>query len=282
MKESGCKKMKQIMVEVLSGELTGTSPQSKEMADHLNTCSRCRREYGLLQKIYSETRQIDEAAEAAVETIDWEENARDIVYGIRLRQARRRTWSRGFSFQPMNWKWLVPTLAGVFLLGICLGYLLFYNAPRGSLSGEEFFQPVTADNAAVIDRLEGALARRQVQGYFQQTELLLTDLMRQCDEDGTAAWLTGANRQRVRTLLNKNRYLEQDLTHPELLSTHRLVKKIEWVLYEMSTLKEGASCSQLQRLQDYIRQERLLLKLRLVGKDISPSYSEVYHDETNI
>ncbi len=214
MKESKCKKMKHLMVEVLSGELTGTTPQVKEMEDHVTTCSRCRREYRLLQKIYSETRQIHEAAEAAVETIDWEENAQDIVHSIRLKQSRRRDRTRGFSFQPMNWKLLVPTMAGVLLLGIWLGYLLFYNAPQVSVVEEKFFKPGTTDTPAVIDRLEGALAKRQVQGYFQQTELLLTDLMRQCDEDGTAAWLTGLNRQRVRTLLNKNHYLDQDLTTP--------------------------------------------------------------------
>jgi hypothetical protein len=279
MKESKCKKMKHIMVEVLSGELTGTTSQAKEMADHLTTCSRCRREYRLLQKIYSETRQIHEAVEASMETIDWEENAQDIVHSIRLRQSRRRHRSWGFSFQPMNWKLLVPTLAGVLLLGIWLGYLLFYHAPSRALIEERAFQP---DTVAVVDRLEAALAKREMQGYFQQTQMLLTDLMRQCDEDGTAAWVTGVNRQRVRTLLNKNRYLGQELTHPELLSTRRLIKKLEGVLYEMLTLDENTSCDQLERLQDYIRQERLLLKLRLVGKDISPSYSEVYHDEKNI
>jgi hypothetical protein len=41
----------------------------------------------------------------------------------------------------------------------------------------------------------------------------------------------------------------------------------------MVELDEKGSCKELQRLQDYIRKERLLLKLRLVGKDIS--YKEV-------
>jgi hypothetical protein len=112
-----------------------------------------------------------------------------------------------------------------------------------------------------------------MQRYFQKTQLLLTDLMRQCEEDGTASWTTGLNRERARTLLNKNRYFNQDLSNPQLLSTRQLLKKIEWLLYEMLTLDEEASCDQLYRLQDYIRQERLLLKLRLVGKDIS--YNEV-------
>ncbi|HLP45172.1 MAG TPA: hypothetical protein VK469_04460, partial [Candidatus Kapabacteria bacterium] len=106
-----------------------------------------------------------------------------------------------------------------------------------------------------------------------QTQLLLTDLMRQCDENGAAAWSNGKSRQRVQALLNKNRYFNEDISNPELLSTRRLLKKIEWLLYEMMEIDDKGSCRQLKRVQDYIRKEKLLLKLRLVGKDIS--YNEV-------
>ncbi len=266
-----CKEIKEIMMDFLSEEITHSDPLSREriaiMENHLTTCSRCRREYQLFQSIYQETRQIDDEANAVMTTIDWEENARVITQGIRFKFKKpRRTW--GFSFQPLNWKLVVPTLAGVFILGLWLGYLLFYTPSQVSLSWE-----AASKTDAALARLETTLAKKEIQGYFQQTQLLLTDLMRQCEEDGTASWATQLNRQRARTLLNKNRYFNQDLSNPQLLSTKQLLKKIEWLLYEVLTLDEETSCDQLRRLQDYIQQERLLLKLRLVGKDIS--YSEV-------
>ena len=266
-----CKEIKKIMMDYLSQELTHNGPLSREsiatMENHLKCCARCWREYQVLQSIHRENRQIETEAKAMMATIDWEENARDITQGLRFKFKRpSQTWS--FPFQPMNWKLAVPTLAGIFILGLWLGYLLFNTASQVSLSREK---PLEAD--VTLARLETTLAKKEMQRYFQKTQLLLTDLMRQCEEDGTASWTTGINRQRARTLLKKNLYYEKDLSNPQLLSTRRLLKKIEWLLYEMLTLDEEASCDRLYRLQDYIRKERLLLKLRLVGKDIS--YKEV-------
>ncbi len=269
-----CKKIKEIMVEYLSGELIQTGdpesgPRFAAMEAHVGTCPRCRKEYAVLQKIYGVTRDINAAAESSMETVDWNANAERIGHSVRFKRPAR---TREFSFNPFRFNWApaVPAMAGVFVLGILLGYLLFYNPvqPDSLLSRGTSVSP-----DATLARLETTLAKREMRGYFQQTQLLLTDLMRQCDENGDASWNTGVNRRQVRMLLNKNRYFHQDLSNPQFLSTRRLLKTIEWLLYEMVTLDDGASCEQLQRLQEFIRKERLLLKLRLVGKDIS--YKEV-------
>lgn len=268
-KEYKCNEIKKLMINYLSGEPMGTDQQSGEIANHLHACSRCSREYDVLKEIYSKTRHVNGDAEAVMQTIDWQENARDISLAVHINQSRCRSQLRsrlwGFPLQPLNWKLAVPALAGVFILGIWLGYLLFYRTPQRPLPVELIHQ---GDNA-LIQRLETTLTRREMQEYFLQTQLLLTDLMRQCDENGAATWSNGASRQRVQTLLNKNHYFNEDLTNPELLSSRRLLKKIEWLLYEIIELDDKASCRQLQRIQDYIQKEKLLLKLRLVGKDIS-------------
>lgn len=269
-----CNRIRKIMVDYLSGELIESNgpesgPRFAAMEAHVGTCSRCRNEYAVMQKIYGVTRDINDAAGSAMETIDWEANAERIARGVRFKRPAR---TREFSFNPFtfNWSPAVPAMAGVFLLGILLGYFLFYTpGPSDSpLSGVTSGQP-----DAALARLEATLAKRGMRDYFQQTQLLITDLMRQCDDDGTASWSTGVNRRQVRTLLNKNHYFNRELSNPQFLSSRRLLKKIEWLLYEMVTLDDGASCEQLQRLQQFIRKERLLLKLRLVGKDIS--YKEV-------
>lgn len=270
-----CKQIKTIMVEYLSGKLMDdngpeSGPRFAAMEAHVGTCPQCRKEYAVLQKIYGVTRDINEAAESSMETVDWEANAERIARIARAARFKRSARDRAFSFNPFNFNWgpAVPALAGVFVLGILLGYLLFYTpVPPGFSPTGGTAAPRNADTT--LARLETTLAKREMRGYFQQTQMLLTDLMRQCDDDGTASWNTGVNRRQVRTLLNKNRYFNQDLSNPQFLSTRRLLKKIEWLLYEMVALDDGASCEQLQRIQEFIRKERLLLKLRLVGKDIS-------------
>jgi len=259
------------MIDYLSQELSHDGPLSREsisiMENHLKSCARCRQEYQVMQSIRSEIPQIETEANAVMATIDWEENARNITQGFRLKFKKpNQTWR--FSFHPLNWKLAFPTLAGIFILGLWLGYHLFNTTSQVPIS-----QKKSLESDVTLARLETTLTKKEMQRYFQRTKMLLTDLMRQCEEDGTVSWTTGLNRQRARTLLNKNRYFEQDISNPQLLSTRRLLKKIEWLLYEMLTLDEEASCDRLYHLQNYIRKERLLLKLRLVGKDIS--YNEV-------
>lgn len=264
MKESKdkCKDIKRLMKDLLSGE--SADAPGKDIAAvevHTGTCSRCRSEYVLLQKMYGMVRETQKAAEREMKQIDWEANAENISLGIRFRHSRKARAPR-FRF---SWQLAIPTLAAVFILGIWLGYFLFYTNTHPS--------PQTSDGEQVrvktaLARLETTLAKREMQGYFQHTQMLLTDLMRQCGEDGTGTWTSELTRKQARILLNKNRYFSEDLSNPQFLSSRRLLKKLEWLLYEIVTLDENASCEQLQLLQDFIRKERLLLKLRLVGKDI--------------
>jgi hypothetical protein len=217
----------------------------------------------IFQRIQQETDAVRDAAEISMKSIDWEENAHIITRSVRFRE-RRPAW--GFSFPSFNWKLAVPTMAAVLLLGIWLGYLLFYNAAPTGINEELEKEP---EARFALARLETTLNKKEMQGYFQQTQILLTDLMRQCDEDQMVSWAAKINRERVKTLLNKNRYFSRDINNPQLLSTRPLLEKIEWLLYEILTLNDDISCRKLQHLQDYIRRERLLLKLRLVSKDIS-------------
>lgn len=264
-----CKTIKQIMVDHLSGELTAgdaeTAGAVAAMDSHITTCRQCSREYKVLLALHREGAETRTAAETSMASIDWEDNALDISHNIRFKESRRkRSFALpSFSFQPAMLKLAVPTLAAVFILGLSLGYLLFYRAPSPSAPPE-----IVPGEETTLARLETTLAKKEMQGYLQQTQLLCTDLMRQCNDDGEG-WATPVNRKRVRTLLNKNRYFARELDHPQLLSTRPLMKKIEWLLYEMIALDEDVSCEKMEQLQEFIKRERLMMKLRLVGRDIS-------------
>ncbi|MCU0289806.1 MAG: zf-HC2 domain-containing protein, partial [Acidobacteria bacterium] len=173
-----CREIREIMVDYLSGEFTGIDPQAAILEKHLQHCSDCKREYVLLNNIFHETRQIDQEANAVMAAIDWKENARDISLGVHINQIRRPSRAWNFLWQPGNWKLAIPVLAAVFILGICLGYFLFYQGHQKPLPVDELLKQ---EDNVLMQRLETALTRREMQGYFVQTQLLLTDLMRQCN-----------------------------------------------------------------------------------------------------
>jgi hypothetical protein len=159
---------------------------------------------------------------------------------------------------------LVPITAAVLIFGVFLGYLLFHTSP-----GKSLYQPQASIQQASLARLETTLAEREIVNYFEEAHLVLTDLMRSCDANGAAVYPDRLNRSQVKLLLNRSKYFSRELDSPRLLISKGLMKKIEWLLYEILTLEDSISCTQLQQLQDYIRREQLLLKIRLMEKDIT-------------
>jgi hypothetical protein len=207
-------------------------------------------------------------------SIDWEDTAHTIAGNIPFEEAPRKSKKPWFDFNlsriSFSWKLAVPAMTGIFLLGIWLGYLIFHVTPTGS-SGP--FTSRLSSPKSSLDRLENTLARKAVASYFDQTQLVLTDLMKQCSTNGSFSLQNQVDMRRVRALLGKSRYFRENLNNPQLLSSKPLLKKIEWLLYEilMTDMEEDISCKKLQQLQNYIKQERLLFKIRLVGKDLTLS-----------
>lgn len=256
-----CKDIKNALIDYSTGDISSENKQRVEK--HLKVCEHCSAEQRHYLQIFDNAQFVNKESEALLKTIDWGRNAQEISRNIRSGKARS---SRAFTltFNILNWKALAPITAAVLLLGIWFGYLLFHSYP-----GVMNFPEKSAQQQFSLSRLEAALAQKEVSGYFQEAQLVVTDLMRQCDVNGDTFHQDQLNRKRVKLLLNRSKYFSQDLENPRLLSSRSLLKKIEWLLYEILTLDDTISCRQLQQLQDYIRQERLLLKIRLIKKDVT-------------
>jgi len=255
-----CDKIDDIMIDYAGGDIS--AEELRQAKAHLKICVRCKREYRQYVEIFKNMESLNRDSDMLMEQIDWEKNARDLSRGIRLKSAAAgRKYS--FTFNIMNWKILAPITAAVLFLGIYLGYLLFHVSPEKGLIPAESRQQIS------LARLEAVLAEKEVSGYFKDAQLVLTDLMRRCDVDGDAYLQDRLNRDRVKLLLSRSKYFTRDLDNPRLMSSRKLLKKIEWLLYEILTLDDAVSCRQLQQIQEYIRQERLLLKIRLIEKDIT-------------
>jgi uncharacterized protein HemX len=221
-----------------------------------------------LERLEQDSAQLEEECNVVMSAIDWQESAEAITGRIPFKppvtQLSRRRWGAG-----SKWQWAAAAVVLIFSLGIGLGYLLFHQR----VSPQD--KPLLAQNDAAseesLERLEATLAKREVRRYFQQSQLVLTDLMEQCTTDASFSMKNQMDTRRIRTLLSKGRYFNQNLEHPDLMSSRKLLEKIEWLLYEIVTSGDDTSCQKLQELQNYIKQERLLLKIRLVGKELSIS-----------
>lgn len=254
----------------LKGEPDEHFTDGQGLRAHLESCESCREVYGAMGFIHRAGSDGDKKMAAEMAKINWEENAVMISSAARMGHFARQRQAR---FRPFAWKFAVPALAGIFILGVSLGYLLFHGGvPSSSSPAAPMLTPPPNGEASLV-HLENTLARRELQDYFRKSHLLITDLMRRCDSERLSSPESQLNRKQIRFLLNKQKLFSPDLETPQLQSVQPVLKKIEWVLLEMLTLEEDFNCEKLGKLQEYIRKEQLLFKLRLVGKDIG--YNEV-------
>jgi hypothetical protein len=254
-----CKKIKKLLVAYVSEELE--SSENEFIEKHLEKCSGCKKEFDSISIFVNETELLKEQNENIIREIDWRKNRLLEQNKFSLYHPSRNK----FRFFPaVSWKALVPVLVSVFVFGILAGYFLFN--PKVDDNPVSFN---LANQNQSVDRIRTTLARKEILEYFRQIQLLLLDVVKQCDY-GSAPVLTGElDRVQVRQLLVKNRYLSQDMNEPQLMSTRSILKNIELLLYEILTITEKNSCRDIRRLQNIIQQERILLKIRLIEKDLS-------------
>jgi hypothetical protein len=266
-----CKEIKRsnLLVDYASapGELSPEKVLELEM--HLDACKTCSQEYKLMLRLNEESAHLDAECSRVMAGIDWEKNAELISSSIPFASPAAQVSRRWGGFSPaFNLKLATAALSLMLFIGIGIGYLLFRQPSNPQV-------PVMVRKGAEVDtslaQLENTLAKREVRQYFQQSQLVLTDLMGQCSPDGSFAWKNQLDIRQVRALLSKSRYFKRNLDNPDLLGSKQLLKKIEWLLYELLMNSDDTSCQKLERLQEYIKEERLLFKIRLIGKELSPS-----------
>jgi len=82
--------------------------------------------------------------------------------------------------------------------------------------------------------------------------------------------------RQAKELLLKKKYFQQSLPAVEWLKVRRVSERIDWLNYEILQLEERQLCSQIDRLQRIMENENLLLKIRLLERDLSDQpYQEV-------
>jgi hypothetical protein len=233
----------------------------RRVEEHLRACPDCRRGLGAWRSLLAAAAR--PAAELPV--IDWDAVTDKIVAGIATRPAPGRRPAPLFPF---------ASLAAAAVLIVIVGLGLFFRT-----RGRSVALPLNGNSrlsAAAADRLRSGLAREEVIAYLQQSQLMLTDLLKDCASEEVAPWEVRLYSSQAKELLLKKKYFQQSLPELEWLKVKNISERIDWVNYEILQLEGRQLCSQINRLQRIMENENLLLKIRLLEKDLSsPAYQEV-------
>ncbi len=234
---------------------------------HVQECPACRRELADWQALLAAAGTRRARAEAECQAIDWDAAAEKIMRKIDRADTidtmpvRRRI----FPLAPL-------VTAATVLLVLAAGMFFLIRTRPGVAPGPED----ALMTAATVAHLQSGLAREEVISYLQQSQLMFTDLLKDCPDEEAAAWEVRLYSRQAKKLLLKKKYFQQNLPALEWLKVREISERIDWLNYEILQLEDRQLCSQISRLQRIMENEKLLLKIRLLERDLSfQPYQEV-------
>lgn len=232
---------------------------------HLGECPGCRKALADWQSLLTAAARPAAEVNAELQAIDWDAVTARILAGVEARPAPGRRPTPMFHFAFL-------AAAAVLIVMVGLGVYFWTRSGRASflLDGSSRL------SASVASRLQSGLAREEVISYLQQSQLMLTDLLHDCASDEVAPWEVRLYSRKAKELLLKKKYFQQNLTAMEWIKVRNVSERIDWLNYEILQLEDRQLCSQINRLQRIMENEKLLLKIRLLERDLSyQPYQEV-------
>jgi hypothetical protein len=251
-----CAAIMERLVLYAEGELDAL--QCGEVRKHLETCARCR----------AEAEKIGQIREWLT---DPELFAPDTNYA--WQQLPRRMAARAESTAQVKW-WLPANLGS-------LGWTLSKAATILLACGAVWFvsRPVPAPkvvatapapgNAVFLAKMQAAYAREATARYLSECQDLLLTLMRagrNCDNDKYDVSLEVT---RARELLQRKQLLESELSSPNVAPAKPLCDELESFLVNLSTSDRCETLEKMRRMERYIREQQLLLRINLLQSELS-------------
>ncbi|MFQ6082367.1 MAG: hypothetical protein ACE5WD_03295 [Candidatus Aminicenantia bacterium] len=259
-----CKKFKKNLISFYYRELSSKSILLME--NHLKSCSYCRQEFHRLKQILDGAGIFKQEIEEEINSINWTEVPSIIIDRIKQKE---------FSFEKKSffpnlknllsfssWRPIAASFAGLFIIVILCVLILIRPFDREKTREEFYISPI------FFDQMESSIAKNEALDYLKQSQIVLMDIMKLTQNDRIEPWRIRLNSEKARDLLAKKKYLNQELNKFEMARAKKLCRKIEFIFYEVSLLDEQPSLVQLERIRELLRKEQLLLKIRLVEKEL--------------
>jgi hypothetical protein len=262
---SECRSIRRNLVAFLYGELDGAGREKVDR--HLKTCPACRRELDALGKTVRGADSLGPEMERALAGVDWEAQAAKIVAAVWKEEAQPRPAPRPQRFRLFA-PGLRPVLAGL-LLGVVIGALATWMVFRGSLfrkaDGARFFA-----SGEFLDRIDLEVARRETLSYLEKSQYVLLELAQPGAPNGTFQLSEAAARE-TRELLSKKKFLNPQLEKAQMAKAKDICDQIELLFYELTRVSQDLTPAQRQEIQSLIEEKNILLKIKLLRKELQES-----------
>jgi hypothetical protein len=250
-------------------------------------CVDCRKEFDDIGKILDGAGALSADVRKAMAEVDWdafaERVAQAALEGRRergteaaaaaasaratraLRPAGKRLSFWGTLLSP-RWR---PAFAGA-LGGLLLGSLGMYLALKPGVVDRSSAAALRA-SGEFIDRAELSLARREALDYLGKSQALLLDFVQAEPEAAAQTLRSGQASLRARDLLAKKRYLNRELESVPMAKAREICDQIELLFQELAQLSDELEAGEAARIQKFIEDRNLLLRIQLVRKELMDS-----------
>jgi len=263
---SKCKRIKKELVAFLYNELEEEKRLGVET--HLDKCPYCRQELNNIKQAMAPVEDFSSEIQQVMALMDWENVSAEITERVFKQE--------GSGVTQTNRKRLVsyiltprfrPVYAAL-LVGLMLGSFLTYLTLRRSGSFHASQDNIIVP-AAVLDRIELELARKETLDYLEKSQYLILDLVRSAEPSGFET--SRFNSERAKDLLSKKKYINQQLDRFEMVKAKEICDQIEMLFYELSRISEDLPQEELIRIQSLIRDRQILLKIKILKEELQES-----------
>jgi hypothetical protein len=196
-------------------------------------------------------------------TVDWDALPARIADRA-FRPAETPARERVRPFRPVfGWK---PVFAGA-LGGLLIGASVMFFALRtpapailGIHAPGEF-----------IDRAEMSVVRREAIDYLDKSQALLLDFVQASPEEAGRILREESSVRRTADLLSKKRFINAHLDDAGIAKARKICDQIERLFVELSQISEEVSAEEAARIQKYVTEKNLLLRIKLLRGELAGS-----------
>ncbi len=263
-----CKKINRNLVAFLYGELEADTRE--QVQSHLDTCPNCRKAFQEIEAVAQAADSLSGDIEEAVASVDWDalptrisESVFDKGPSTPQKAPRRSLWKilTQTSFRPVY---------AALLMGLLLGSLATLLVMRTSLlkksRGESF-----AVSPEFIDLVELEMARRDTLDYLEKSQYVLLDFVQASPRRAPGVWQHELASQAAQDLLAKKKYINPQLDKFRMAKAKEICDQIELLFLELTQVTDQISEEDLQDIQNFIEEKQLLLKIKLLKKELEES-----------
>ncbi len=263
-----CKKINRELVAFVYGELDKSTME--EVRSHLESCPHCQDELRGIKALVRSADALNDDVEEAMASVDWDALPDQISKDVfDTRSSHPRQVPRRSLLGALALSGLKPVYAAL-LVGLVLGslatlILMRTSFVRGS-RGEGFFV-----SQEFLDRVELEMARRDTLDYLEKSQYVLLDFVQASPERAPRSWRSELVSQAAEDLLAKKKYINPQLDKFHMAKAKEICDQIEFLFFELTQVSDQLSEEELLNIQNLIEEKQLLLKIKLLKKDLEES-----------